>query len=144
MTRIIIFFQWKMHLIKVLGLGSSITDLRIWPLKSKSVIVKLFLSSSRTSPQNLSRNGWRSIIQMTSQSSWDSPQSASLLLYRYFFFNHQLLKPSPRPNEVIPFVLTTNSSRPTIQLFDLLFFFFYLFSFAYFLFPNSLFFYNTI
>ena len=56
-------------LIKVLGLGSPTTDLRIQPLKSRSTIVELFLLSIRASPQNLSQNERRSVVQMADQSS---------------------------------------------------------------------------
>ena len=130
MTRFIIFFQWKTHLIKVLEIGSPTTDLRIWPLKSRSAIVESFLLSSRTPPQNLSWNGSRSIVQTTDQSFGDKNNESPLPLSPFFFLTnspHQSTAQYARPNELIPFVLTTHISQPTIQLFDL-----FLFSFIYF------------
>ena len=130
MTRFIIFFQWKTHLIKVLEIGSPTTDLRIWPLKSRSAIVESFLLSSRTPPQNLSWNGSRLVVQTTDQSFGDKNNESPLPLSPFFFLTnspHQSTAQYARPNELIPFVLTTNISQPTIQLFDL-----FLFSFIYF------------
>ena len=130
MTRFIIFFQWKTHLIKVLEIGSPTTDLRIWPLKSWSPIVESFLLSSRTPPQNLSWNGSRLVVQTTDQSFGDKNNESPLPLSPFFFLTnspHQSTAQYARPNELIPFVLTTHISQPTIQLFDL-----FLFSFIYF------------
>ena len=130
MTRFIIFFQWKTHLIKVLEIGSPTTDLRIWPLKSRSAIVESFLLSSRTPPQNLSWNGSHSVVQTTDQSFGDKNNESPLPLSPFFFLTnspHQSTAQYARPNELIPFVLTTHISQPTIQLFDL-----FLFSFIYF------------
>ena len=130
MIRFIKKFQWKTHLIKILGLDSPTMDLRIWPLKSRSATVESFLSSSRTPPQNLSWNGSRSIVQTTDQSFGDKNNESPLPLSPFFFLTnspHQSTAQYARPNELIPFVLTTHISQPTIQLFDL-----FLFSFIYF------------
>ena len=147
MIRFIKKFQWKTHLIKILGLGFLTTNLRIRPLKSQLATVGLFLCG--TPSQKFKRNGHRLTVQTAGQvlatRTISTVPRVSSATFSFFFFyltnsHHRSTAQYPRPNELIPFVLTTHISWPIIQLFDL-FFFFYLFSFAYFSFP--IFFNNT-
>ena len=141
MTRFIIFFQWKTHLIKVLEIGSPTTDLRIWPLKSRSAIVESFLLSSRTPPQNLSWNGSRLVVQTTDQSFGDKNNESPLPLSPFFFLNQQ---PPPVHGPICKAQwinsLCFNNPHLTAHYptFWFISFFFYLFSFAYFI-SNSFF-----
>ena len=155
MTRFILFFQWKMHLIKVLELVSHTTDLRIWPLKSRSSTVELFLSLSRTPPQNLGRNGHHLTIQMASQSSGDKeilhsslllsfssvlPLSNSLPFFLFFFkakkahflyFKHQPDKPITKA-QINSLCFNNTPAHCTAQYSKAHWIIFYFFSFIYF------------
>ena len=126
-----------MHLIKVLELVSHTTDLRIWPLKSRSVTVELFLSLSRTLSQNLGRNGHHLAIQMASGDkeilhsspllSFSSvlPLSNSLPFFLFFFkakkahflyFKHQPDKPITKAQiNSLCFNNTQHIAQPNIQ-----------------------------
>ena len=118
MTRSTIFFQGKMHLIKVLGLGFFTTDLWIRSLKSRSATVESFLSLSRT-PQIFRRNRHRLAVQTADQRS--GRKLLPLLPFSLFPFVSLFLK---RP---LPWLLTQPQPRPNTQkpLWIILFFFWF-------------------
>ena len=110
---------------------------RIVPLIEWNTFSKI--QTKRTSfdrPNGGSSSGYKNNLH--------SPASLLSHFLLFFFYltnsHHGSTAQYPTANELIPFVLTTHISWPIIQLFDL-FFFFYLFSFAYFSFP--IFFNNT-